>query len=103
MTDVNIAVAMMEDAFQANFDLALLISGDSDLTPPVAAVRRIFPEKAVIVGFPPRRKSFELEVAASDSFVIAKKKLQNSQLPDQMTKPDGFTLKRPIRWTQHGE
>lgn len=31
MTDVNIAVEMMRDAFQDRFDAALLISADSDL------------------------------------------------------------------------
>src|SRR5579872_5314912 len=35
MTDVNIAVEMMTDAFEDRFDTAMLISGDSDLTPPV--------------------------------------------------------------------
>ena len=32
MTDVNIAVSMLEDAYNDAFDTALLISGDSDLS-----------------------------------------------------------------------
>jgi uncharacterized LabA/DUF88 family protein len=103
MTDVNIAVAMMTDAFQSNFDLALLISGDSDLTPPIAAVRNLFPDKAVVVAFPPKRSSSDLAAAANDHFVISKQKLKDSQLPDEVTKLGGYVLRRPQKWSKAGE
>jgi len=53
MTDVNIAVEILQDAFQNAFDTAILISADSDLIAPVAAVRKLFPAKRVIVACPP--------------------------------------------------
>lgn len=43
MTDVNIAVNMMIDAYQNAYDSALLISGDSDLVPPIELFRLAFP------------------------------------------------------------
>ena len=98
MTDVNIAVELMTDAFQDRFDTAILISGDSDLTPPVTAIRRLFPEKRVIVAFPPRRQSSELAEAASSHFVIARTKFRDSQLPQEVVKPDGHILRRPESW-----
>jgi len=55
MTDVNIAVEMLKDAFQERFDVALLVSADSDLCPLVKAVRTLFPQKAVVAAFPPGR------------------------------------------------
>src|SRR5438045_3779105 len=39
MTDVNVAVELLKDAFQDAFDVAILISADSDLIAPLAAVR----------------------------------------------------------------
>jgi len=39
MTDVNIATEILTDAFRDAYDTALLISADSDLVPPVLAVR----------------------------------------------------------------
>ena len=42
MTDVNISVEMMSDAFQDQFDVAFLVSADSDLVGPVKAVQRLF-------------------------------------------------------------
>src|ERR1039457_6521573 len=47
MTDVNIAVELMQDAFQDRFDTALVISADSDLVGPVLAVQKLFPNKRV--------------------------------------------------------
>ena len=46
MTDVNIAVELMQDAFHNNFDTALLVSADSDLVGPVVAVQKSFPKSA---------------------------------------------------------
>ena len=42
MTDVNIATELLTDAFQDRFDVAMLVSGDSDLTAPIRTVRRSF-------------------------------------------------------------
>ena len=53
MTDVNIAVEMLTDAYQDNFDVALLISADSDLSPAIRAIKELFPEKRLVVAFPP--------------------------------------------------
>ena len=52
MTDVNIATQILIDAYQDNFDMAMLISGDSDLVPPIKAVHELFPKKRVFVTFP---------------------------------------------------
>ncbi len=46
MTDVNIAVELMQDAFHNNFDTAILVSADSDLVGPVVAVQKLLPQKA---------------------------------------------------------
>lgn len=45
MTDVNIAVELLADAYQDKFDTALLISADSDLTSPIEKVRQLFPKR----------------------------------------------------------
>lgn len=42
-----------------------------------------------IVAFPPNRNSVQLHRAATAAFRIGRKKLKDSQLPDQVTKPDG--------------
>ena len=98
MTDVNIAIQLLLDALDDAFDVALVISGDSDLTTPIHRVRQRFPAKRVIVAFPPRRYSSELKRCASGYLSIGEDKLRANQLPDSIVKPDGFMLQRPITW-----
>jgi uncharacterized LabA/DUF88 family protein len=98
MTDVNIAVELLKDAFQDRFDVALLISADSDLTPPLRAIRELFPEKKVLVAFPPERRSRKLETYAHSISTIGRGLLAKNQLPEEIVKPDGFKLCRPPWW-----
>ncbi len=101
MTDVNIAVELLRDAFDDHFDTALVVSADSDLAPPIEAVLTMFPRKRVIVICPPERQSKKLETVATAMFRLGRKMLQDSQLPDEYTKPDGYMLKRPESWRQN--
>ncbi len=98
MTDVNIATEILVDAHQDIFDVALIISADSDLVPPVQAVRRLFPQKQVVAAFPPGRFSANMKSAATAQFVIGRGKISQSQLPDQIAKPNGYVLHRPATW-----
>lgn len=98
MTDVNIAIQMMADAFDDAFDTALVISGDSDLTTPIQRIRERYPSKRVIIAFPPKRHSSELKRVANGHLTIGEDKLRASQFPEQLTKPDGFVLSRPTTW-----
>lgn len=98
MTDVNIAVQLLSDAIDDAFDTAMIVSGDSDLVPPVEAVRQRFPSKRVVIASPPKRHSALLAATADNAFTIGRKRLADSQLPDQVIKPDGYTLSRPVEW-----
>ncbi|HND88959.1 MAG TPA: NYN domain-containing protein [Saprospiraceae bacterium] len=98
MTDVNIATQILVDAFNDNFDTALVISGDADLLPPILAVRDNFPGKRIGIYFPPRRHSISLKSRVNFSGVIGKSKLRDSQLPAEIEKPDGYILRKPIHW-----
>jgi uncharacterized LabA/DUF88 family protein len=98
MTDVNIAVELMSDAFQDQFDVALLISADSDLVGPIHAVQRLFPQKRTVVAFPPNRTSSALQRAAAGNLFISRDTLAKSLFPDQVVKPNGFILQRPAQW-----
>ncbi|MBI5724829.1 MAG: NYN domain-containing protein [Planctomycetes bacterium] len=98
MTDVNIATQLMTDAYENIYDMAMLVSADSDLTGPVEAVRTLFPAKRVVVAFPPDRVSKQLKLVASAYFTIGRDTIAHSQFPDEVRKPDGFILRRPLKW-----
>lgn len=98
MTDVNIATHMIIDAYKDEYDVAILISGDSDLVPPVKEIRKNFINKEILVAFPPKRESNELKKIANSSFVIGKNKLLNCQFAPELIDKYGVKLTRPIEW-----
>ncbi len=98
MTDVNIATELLTDAFLNHYDKAILISADSDLSAPIKKVKRLFPDKRVIVAFPPARFSYELSKLAHGFFTIGRKTIADSIFPDKVSKKDGYILSRPDPW-----
>jgi uncharacterized LabA/DUF88 family protein len=98
MTDVNIATQMLLDAYQDKFDMAMLISGDSDLVPPIRAIHELFNKKRVFVAFPPKRHNSSVALIARGSMTIGRKKLVDSQFELEVRKKDGFILRKPKEW-----
>lgn len=98
MTDVNIAVHMIIDALHDRFDTAMLISGDSDLVPPINAVHGNFPDKRVFVAFPPNRHNRSVKNVAKGSIMIGEAKLRQAQLPESIVLANGYNLQKPGNW-----
>lgn len=98
MTDVNIATQMLIDAYQDRFDMAFLISGDSDLVPPMKAIHLLFNQKRVFVAFPPKRHNSSVSLIAKGSMILGRKKLIDSQFPNEVVKKDGYTIRKPNEW-----
>ena len=98
MTDVNIAVALLNDALDDAFDQAIIISADSDLAGPITAVRNRYTDKPVIAAFPPKRASKHLRRVATTSFTIGRKVISDSQLPPRLVNSDGYTIAKPAQW-----
>lgn len=98
MTDVNIATHLIIDAYQDKYDTAILVSGDSDLVPPIKAVHQNFNNKVVSVFFPPNRHNNTVANAAKGSLIIGRKKLIDSQFDENIKKKDGFILHKPSDW-----
>ena len=98
-TDVNIASHLLMDAFDDQYDTAIIVSNDSDLTTPIdMAVRRL--GKTVIAVNPYRasRQSSELRRAASRAIPgINASVLRTSQFPNTLTDARG-SFTRPRSW-----
>lgn len=98
MTDVNIATQIIIDAYKDNYDMAMLVSGDSDLVPPIKVIHENFKQKRVFVVFPPKRHNSSVSLVAKGSMTIGRKKLADSQLPNEVQKTDGYILRKPSEW-----
>jgi 6-hydroxy-3-succinoylpyridine 3-monooxygenase len=101
-TDVNIAVAMVDDAYQDSCEHLVLISGDSDLVPGVATVRSRFPKKKITVYVPCRNPlrgaAVELRAAAHRHRDLPLILLAHCQFPDSLPDGTGGVLTRPTAW-----
>lgn len=105
-SDVNLATQLLLDAFDDNFDLAVLISNDSDLAWPILKVRQKFKKNVGIykperpAGYPsamPRRDSKELKNNARWFRYIEEHHLVKCQLPLTLTDAMG-TFTKPASW-----
>jgi len=98
MTDVKIALNIFCDALNNDYDIAYLVSGDSDLSPAIRAVRKYFPEKLIVVCFPPHRFSKELKKLC-DSKRKIEDYLDGCKLPEEVINKFGYIIRRPASWS----
>ena len=99
-TDVNIALALVNLAYQDKYDRALLISNDSDLAPAIHMVRNYFPHKNITTIVPPHyRHSNELIQASSYKAKITVEHLQRCSMPEHVLDAGGnLIVTRPSEY-----
>ena len=97
-TDVNIAIRILETAVLDEWDIAFIVSGDSDLIPSLKTVKRLFPAKRLCVIIPIGRTAEELKQAADFHMKIKEKHLATSQLQSIIQITEELKLTRPSNW-----
>ena len=101
-TDVQIALQMLEDAYEDGCSLFVLVSGDSDLVPAVRRVLDKFPDKRVLVYVPARDPdrgaATELRNAATESRTFPLNLLRVSQFPARVPDGAGGFVTKPKDW-----
>lgn len=96
-TDVNIATALITDAFQDKYDRAILITADTDLRPPIDTVRKNFPNKEILVAAPPGR--LRRARGLQPKYDIKPGRLANCLLPKEIKDAAGDVIaKIPSEW-----
>jgi hypothetical protein len=95
-SDVNLASYLLRDAFQNRFDLAVLITNDSDLAEPVRIVREDLNLPIGILN-PHQFHSRELRQYATFIKRIRQGDLLSSQFPNMVTDRKG-TFAKPQGW-----
>ncbi len=97
-TDVNIAVTMLNLAYQGNYDVAYIISGDSDFIPAVKMIRDKFPRITIRLIIPIGRRAKELTSACHGRIKMKEFHLARNILPDPYVTKDDFKISRPSAW-----
>jgi len=97
-TDVNLTTELLVDAFKNKFDVAILITSDSDFIAPIEAVINNFDKKRVFTAISPGRTSKALRGISSGIIIITEEMLGDCQFPDSVKGKTGFKLIRPAEW-----
>lgn len=113
-SDVNLACHLLLDGFRSAYEAAIVVSGDGDLSTPIAMMTKEFSKKVVVLN-PQRRGSYHLEQVATAyrgthyRFINGVEKkirndgvraslLQASQFPATVLSAGGKPISRPTEW-----
>ncbi|MFP4476718.1 MAG: NYN domain-containing protein [Desulfatibacillaceae bacterium] len=97
-TDVAISVKLVEIFVESDCNMAVILSGDTDIAPAVRSVNKIFSKNRVIFAFPYRRKNKMLEQLAPGSFKIKSSAYKFNQFSDPYRCKDGTIIHKPTSW-----
>ncbi len=96
-SDVNLASHILLDASRHDFEMALVVSNDSDLRTPIQIVRGTF-GLPVRVAIPGTHADIETSVIPADSYTrVSDAKLAGAQFPNTLTDQYG-TITKPATW-----
>ena len=95
-SDVNLAVNLVNDAWADRFDVALIVSNDSDLAEALHLARA--QGKIVGVASVANRPTRELNLNCDFFKHIRRHNLKNSQLPDPVVTREGREIRKPDDW-----
>lgn len=101
-TDVNIALQMVDDAYQGLCERMIVVSGDSDLVPALNMVKLRFPKIQINVYVPTRNAvrgaAVELRSAADKNRSLPLNLLALAQFPPTIPEGGGGVIQKPVSW-----
>ena len=98
-SDVNLATMLLVDAFDGDFEKAVVVSNDGDLALPIEIVQKKFSLPVIVLfpGGPGRKLSYYLSQVATASPIISTTNLAASQFSATLTDAVG-TIHKPTTW-----
>lgn len=96
-SDVNLACHLLLDAFQGNFDVAAVLSNDSDLVEPIRIVTQVLGKPVGLLS-PVSNPNPELRRVSSFVRRLSVSDLAACQFPNPLSRPPHSDLHRPSTW-----
>jgi hypothetical protein len=99
-SDVNLATYLLLDAFQDDYEAAVVVSNDSDLLEPIRLVRQVLHKRVVVLFLilPGRHGGNQLKAVASHHENIDPAHLAAAQFPPIVTDQHGRQIRKPAAW-----
>jgi uncharacterized LabA/DUF88 family protein len=96
-SDVNLGVHLVRDAFLDRFDVAMVLTNDSDLVEPIRIVTAEVGKRVGLFA-PVKYPNQSLKSVASFQLHIRPGHLAQSQFPSPIVLRDGTHLHKPVSW-----
>jgi uncharacterized LabA/DUF88 family protein len=96
-SDVNLACHLLLDAFQGNFDVAAVLSNDSDLVEPIRIVTQVLGKPVGLLS-PVSNPNPELSQVSSFIRRLSASDLSAAQFPDPLPRVGQPDLNKPAIW-----
>lgn len=97
-SDVNLATHLVHDGHLNAYEVAVLITNDSDLAEPMRIVKEAIGKPVGLVNPHPRRASVRLALHAAFVKEIRPNHLAQSQFPETLHDAKGHPISRPEAW-----
>jgi len=97
-SDVNLGVHLVRDAFLNKFDIAAVITNDTDLTEPLRIATKEAGKKVVLLSPVSRPAGSLTKVITGKPLFINSSHLRRSQFPDPCIDRNGRQLRKPTDW-----
>jgi uncharacterized LabA/DUF88 family protein len=96
-TDVKLACTVLERAKNNDYELALIVSGDTDYLPLVEILPRMY-EKEIRFCLPYKRDTKMIKAKSPKSFALSLESYEKCQFPTCITLPNGTRIHCPPKW-----
>jgi len=101
-SDVNLALAMLDDAHENRFDVAYLVTTDGDHAATARFLKQRFPQKRLVVGAPPERAPTRSLLKWADAQAsISVEQIERALLPAVVQGENGPILRPAIYEPPH--
>lgn len=98
LTDVNIASHLIKYAFLNQYEKAIMMCGDYDITPAVKTVKELYPEKIIEMVIPLNGKAEQSKPYFDRSHQLSTAQLESCILPERFIMRNGKQAIRPAEW-----
>jgi uncharacterized LabA/DUF88 family protein len=92
------SVGLVEQVISDHCDVAVIVSGDTDVAPAIRSAKRLAPDKRICVSTPYKRTNAELQQVAHQCFRIRAETYARHLLSNPLPLPGGKFITKPASW-----
>lgn len=98
-TDVNMAIHIVADGLSDEYDIAYILSGDSDIVPAIEMVKKLKPEKQFVSVYLSNTKGRNMKQKTDSHILLKEEDVAGALLPDQIILKS-MIIERPEDWRE---